>query len=456
MSSWPGNPRDAREFRYGACGYDPASGEATLRYYLDDGPELVERLVFPHAPWPLEASRQAAFEQALVVLHLIAGVSYYKAAVPPHVRFGKPGLAEGLPAFLREVFVQGLAEFAYVNRLDVAARYAPESVPEFRPSPRELLLPRRALVAMGGGKDSLVGLDLLRRAGIEVQPICIGSSSLIAATVGETGLPLLQILRHLAPELAALNTAGAWNGHVPVTAINSAIAVCAAILYGFHYVVFSNERSADEATLITAQGTAVNHQYSKTTAFEREFRRIIHTVISPDIDYFSILRPFSELEIVRRFSRLTRFHDVYSSCNRNFHQLGQAVAGRWCGNCPKCRFAALSLAVFLGPRQVLQIQGVDLLDDPAQMEGFRALCGLGVDKPFECVGESGESRVALAALEQREEWSRHAVVKGLAPALRSVAVPDMDDLMRASSRHFIPAEIMAALPGEFEIANRGA
>jgi hypothetical protein len=313
----------------------------------------------------------------------------------------------------------------------------------------DLLLPERALVAMGGGKDSLVGLDLMRRAGIEVMPVCIGASSLIGDTVAAAGLPLLRISRRLAPELTVMNAAGAWNGHVPVTAINSAVLVCAAILYGFHYVVFANERSADEATLITDNGVAVNHQYSKSTAFEQAFGEVVHTCVSPNIDYFSILRPFSELEIVRRFCELTSFHAVYSSCNRNFHLHGSAIDGRWCGNCPKCRFAALSLAVFLAPEQVLNIQGTDLLNDPAQAEGFRAICGLGRDKPFECVGEAGESRAALAELGNRPAWRDHLVVQELLPELRGVAVPALDELLRPGARHFIPATITRALPGEF-------
>src|SRR5690606_39233301 len=124
----------------------------------------------------------------------------------------------------------------------------------------------------------------------------------------------------------------------------------------------------------------------------------IHEQISPDLDCFSLLRPFSELEIVRKFSTLTGFHSVYSSCNRNFHLDGPAIVGRWCNDCPKCRFAALSLALFLPPQDVIAIMGKDLLDDPAQEDGLRELCALGRDKPFECVGELGESRSALATL----------------------------------------------------------
>jgi len=448
MSSDAFSPRAAKVFRFGRYRYDPPTGEVSLGYFIDSGPELVETLIFPHAPWPPDPSRQAAFQQALNLLHLVAGVSYYKAAVPPEVKFDGPAPNHVLASFLTRLYVDGLAEFAFVNQLDIAGRLHFPADDCATPEPQDLLLPERALVAMGGGKDSLVGLDLMRRTGMELMPACIGSSELIGHTVAAAGLPLLRIGRRLAPGLKALNEAGAYNGHVPVTAINSAVLLCAAVLYGFRYVVFSNERSADEATLVAPDGSSVNHQFSKTSFFENALRNVIHACISPDVEYFSILRPFSELDIVRRFSAMTPFHRIYSSCNRNFHLNRPAVENRWCGNCPKCRFAALSLAVFLEPGQVRDIQGSDLLDDSNQLEGFRSICGLGRNKPFECVGEIGESRAALAALAERPPWRSRAVVQALVPELHAVAVPSMAALMQPSAGHFIPGSIVKRLSEE--------
>ena len=440
------DPREAECFVFTSCHYDPAQGEARLSYRFDDGPELVERIVFPHAPWPPEASRQAAFRRALEILHLLAGISYYKAGFSPRIRVESTSLGASLERFLHELYVQGLGEYGYVNGLDVASRIRfPSADAGAAPSPHELVLPERALVAMGGGKDSLVGLELMRGAGVEVLPCCVGQSELIAQTVKAAGLPLLQIRRELAPELGAMNRAGAWNGHVPVTAINSAILLCASILYGFRYIVFSNERSSDEATLVGPDGSAINHQYSKSSAFEGAFREVIASEVSPDLEYFSVLRPFAELGVVKRFSALDRFHSVYSSCNRNFHLDGPRLEGRWCMDCPKCRFAALCLALFMDPPEVAAIMGGDLLDDPGQEEGFRALCRLGRDKPFECVGEAGESRAALRELGHRDEWAEHAVVRALLPELASVETPALDELLRPSVRHFLPESLAARL-----------
>ncbi len=448
------DPRKAQWFQFTRCDFDPVLGVASLVYRFNHGPELIERIRFPHAPWPPEASRQAAFRQALRLLHLVAGVSYYKAGLSQEMRFAQQGPDPELATFLTELYVQGLAEFAYINQTDVCARVRfPKA--DAPPGATDLLLPERALVAIGGGKDSLVGLRLLQQAGIEVQAVCVGQSTLIGDTVEAAGLPLLRIERTLAPELAEMNRAGAWNGHVPVTAIHSAILLCASVLYGFAYIVFANERSADEATLVLSDGTAVNHQYSKSSVFEAGWRELIASHVSPNIEYFSILRPFSELEIVRRFCELSEFHAVYSSCNRNFHLEGSRIEGRWCLDCPKCRFAALSLALFMPPGQVAGIMGGDLLDHGDQADGFRALCGLGRDKPFECVGEAGESRAAMAALAASENWCDHAVVIALAAELEQVTVPALQDLLAPSGNHSIPAPVLAQLNRRGDAGEKG-
>ena len=93
------------------------------------------------------------------------------------------------------------------------------------------------------------------------------------------------------------------------------------------------------------------------------------------------------------------------------------------------------------PEKVRAIQRFDLLNDPGQEEGIRALCGLNRDKPFECVGEAGESRAALAALGSMDRWKDHAVVRALQPDLRSVSVPDFETLLQPAGRHFIPRAI---------------
>lgn len=434
------DPREAAVFRFLGRHFDPEAGEARLEYAFDDGPVLVERLVFPWAPWPQDASRQAAFFRALDLLHLVAGVSYYKAGVPERIDTGDHFLDGGLAGFQETLYTRGLAEFAHVNGLDLDGRVRFPVTGELHPVDAELALPDRALVAMGGGKDSLVSLEILRDAGIEVQPFTVGASLLIADTVVAAGLPLIGIERELAPELADMNAAGAWNGHVPVTAINSAIGLCAALLYGYRWVVFSNEASAEEATLVDDRGRPVNHQYSKSLDFERRFRAVARDRVAPELEYFSLIRALGETAVARRFATLEKYHPVFSSCNRNFHRDGSRIEGRWCGDCPKCRFTSLALAPFLAPEALAAIVGRNLLDDPAQVDGYRALCALGADKPFECVGTAAESRALVAELATRPEWRDRAAVRALAGEIGTP--PDaLAELLDARGPDCLPAEV---------------
>src|SRR5690606_14575399 len=147
-----------------------------------------------------------------------------------------------------------------------------------------------------------------------------------------------------------------WNGHIPVTAINSAILVVAAVLYGFDAIVFSNERSASSATL-EYDGREINHQWSKGWAFEAAFDDLVRASVAADLHYHSLLRPLSELAVAARFARERRYDDVFSSCNRNFRLRGPRPTDRWCGQCPKCHFVFLALAVFMPKPRLLAIFG---------------------------------------------------------------------------------------------------
>ena len=430
------------QFRFLTHRYDPANGEAVLAYSFDDGEAIFERFRFPYAPWPSEPSRQAAFDRALGLLHLVAGVSYYKACVPKLMDVGDHRIGEQLAGFLNRLYILGLGEFAWQNRLDLEGWVNFPVNATGEGTSLQLDLPERALIAMGGGKDSLVSLELLRDCGMAVQPVCVGRSKLIKGTAKAAGLPLIQIERTLSPALAKMNEAGALNGHVPVTAINSAVLLCAAILYGYRFIVFSNESSADEPTITDVQGREVNHQYSKSLDFERGLRDVISREISSGIEYFSLLRPLNELAIAERFSQLRDFHGVFSSCNRNFHRDGPRISGLWCGDCPKCRFTTLALASFMAPEDIIGFTGTDLLDLPEQEEGFRALCRLGVEKPFECVGSINECRAAMLRLGTLDGWRDKAIVRKLLPELNGLEVPPFESLLSSRDEHCIPSQVL--------------
>ena len=438
-------------FRFVRCDFAADTGVARLVYAFDNGPEMTETVTVPGAPFQLDGERAAAVQRALQLLHLIAGVSYYKAAVPERVSIDSYAIDAETAALVETVYLNGLGEFAYRNGLNLHGRIKfPRADAASSPAPA-LGLREHALVAIGGGKDSLVSIEALRAAGIAQMVTWVGGSQLIAQCAARTGLPTLNIGRQIAPELFELNRQGAWNGHIPVTAINSAIMVLAALLTDADQVVFSNERSASYGSLIEGTGE-VNHQWSKGWAAEQGLARVVREHVAADLRYYSLLRPLSELAVARQFAKNDHYDAWFSSCNRNFHLLGEKPTQRWCGVCPKCHFVFLALAPFVPKPRLVGIFGRNLLDDRDQIAGYDALLEYRDHKPFECVGEGGESRAAMAALSDRPEWREDEIVA----RFRNEILPQLagDDLaiaplLEMSGEHGIPESVWARVRGPF-------
>jgi hypothetical protein len=439
------DPRGSERFRFVRHAF--TDGVAELVYAFDEGPELIERVTFPGAP-AVPEERKAAFAAALRLLHLVAGVSYYKAGIPASIVVEGESLDEGGASMLDALYLHGLAEFAYRNRLDLRGRIAFPFAHKPRSAAPAIGLPKRSLLPIGGGKDSVVAVEAVKSIGAEATAAWVGNSPLIAECAARTGLPTLNISRELAPGLFELNRLGAWNGHIPVTAINSVILVVAAILYGYDSIVFANERSASVATL-EYEGQEVNHQWSKGFGFEKTLHDYLHSHVAADLDYCSLLRPWSELAVTSAFARLGgEYFNVFSSCNRNFRILGPKPADRWCGQCPKCHFVFLALAPFMAKPRLVSIFGRNLLDDDALAGAFDALLEYKDHKPFECVGEGAEARAALAALAERPEWREDALVA----RFRREILPQLDrselalePWLKPGASHLVPQRLRGAL-----------
>lgn len=400
--------------------------------------EFTEVVEFPAS---LDQIPAAARDQVLRLLSFAACLSYFKAFAPAEIAVPE-GLTAGERRFLSELTRNGLGEFAYVNQLPevLETRVVAPDLGEVTAgsAPAE---PARVLVAVGGGKDSIVSIEALKDAGFEVGLFSVNSYAPIEDTARVAGLPLQSVRRRLDPGLFRLNEAGAPNGHVPVTAVNSLLAVLTAMALGYDTVVFSNEASSSYGNVVW-QGRTINHQWSKSIEFERLLRESLPAQAP---QYVSLLRPITELRIACRFARHTEYHQVFTSCNRAF-RLREDERTTWCADCPKCRFVFLCLAPYLRRDALLRIfDGRDMFADPTQLEGFLELLGSdGLLKPFECVGEPDECRVALALLGDHQDWQDHPFLAR--PELAGLAAgPDQSEAVFAfrGSEHFLPARLEA-------------
>ena len=452
----PPQARRGQEFRYESHRLDPASGLLSCRYSLD-GQAFEERVTFS-SPGPVPRWDSPAVAAAARLVFLLAGVSYYKTAAPPVISMGGTALTPRERAFLRAFYLDGLGEFGYRNGIDLSGLRieGPEGdqIPAAGPAPAQppAAGTRRALVPFGGGIDSIVTVELVRdHADVALFVVSRPGDyfDAIEQPAAVTGLPVIRADREIDPQLLRSRELGFLNGHVPVTGIISAIAVMAAALDGRDAVVMSNEWSASVPTM-QAGDRAVNHQYSKSAAFEAAFRGVLAETSArlpqgPGAaampDYFSALRPRTELWIAARFARLQRYHSTFRSCNRAFHIDRARRLDHWCGQCDKCCFIDLILAPFLPAAELGTIfGGREPLADPALAGRFRSLLGdVDLSKPFECVGEVNECRAALLLADERADRAGFPLLHELAAEVRALpGRPSTEGLLQPVGEHFIP------------------
>ncbi|WP_097319211.1 hypothetical protein [Paractinoplanes atraurantiacus] len=419
--------------RFPSYAFDPSTGVATFDYVLD-GPEpleFTETITLP-VPDQSDESREEALHRVLDLLHVVAGVSYFKVGAPRRIVAPKP-VPPAAADFFTAVYTKGMAEYAYRNQLPHVLEAVVEVPSGATKAAESDNSGRRPLSAVGGGKDSIVTLEILRAAGLDPVPFSVNPNPVIKNVNAASGLDALAARRQLDPRLFELNKAGALNGHIPVTAINSLIAVATAVWHGLGPVVMSNERSASDPNLIW-NGHEVNHQWSKGVEAEGLLRAAITAHVGLTEPYFSLLRSLSELHIAQLYARHDRYDDVVTSCNKAF-KLHDPTA-RWCGDCPKCRFVFLAMAPAMDRARLTRIFGKDLFADVEQVPGFLELLGIDAHKPFECVGEVEESLVALSMLDDDAPVlvALRAAVPGTAWAAAS-----RDDVLTPGGPTFVPA-----------------
>ncbi|MBQ3580775.1 MAG: hypothetical protein II975_07295 [Bacteroidales bacterium] len=370
---------------------------------------LNDKIVFrptaaiPRRPF-LDFSQPKELMDTLVFnIGMIELVSYWKCVCPPVVRVLPHSLDDEQIRFWKKIYFNGLGEFFYTNGINASqddfmtivsnpqSAVSWQATQALKPSSTQAIT--NYLVPIGGGKDSVVTLEALRPRG--VRPLIMnprGATTLCAERGGFSPEETLVINRRIDPLLLDLNAKGCLNGHTPFSAMLAFYTLLAATLSGVRNVALSNENSANESTVA---GSSVNHQYSKSLEFENDFRRYVSRYVTPDVNYFSYLRPLGELQIAKLFSQEKKYFDVFKSCNAGSKQ------DIWCGRCAKCLFAYIILSPFIEPETLNSIFGKSMLDDCELRGFFEELTGHTESKPFECVGTISEVNTALMMAKQR-------------------------------------------------------
>ena len=380
-----------------------------------------------------EAARAIVF-----ALGMTEAVSYYKAVCPPVFEVRCGALTDAQKRWWKKLWFHGLGEFFYRNGIDTTEEDFVQirSAGAWKQPAADFRSGGTHIVPIGGGKDSAVTLSLLQKEKDNIFGFTVNDQKARTDTALAAGLPTRRILRThrtIDPELLRLNREGFLNGHTPFSAIVAFLSLYCAYLIGAENIVLSNESSANESTV---SGSDVNHQYSKSYAFEQDFTAYTRDVLGLPIRYFSLLRPFNEMQIAKQFAALPQYHAVFRSCNVG------SKKNIWCANCAKCLFVWCILSPFLSEQALVDIFGENLLEKQSLLPELQALCGLSAEKPFECIGTVREVCTAL-----RKTAANYAAAGRPLPALlRDVLdrLPQSDDdpLSDFNEEHNVPDAFM--------------
>lgn len=330
-----------------------------------------------------------------IIFHMgmIELISYYKCCCPEKVVIEAGYLNDYDMKWFKKLFYNGLGEFLYKNNISISE----DELFDFEIKGEEIKLDDifyqgyGNLIPVGGGKDSVVSLELLKEYKDDNMCFIInpkGANIECSYVAGYEDDSIVKIKRIIDKNLIDLNSRGFLNGHTPFSSVVAFNAYLMAYLTNKKYIVLSNENSANEATVI---GTNVNHQYSKSYEFEKDFYEFTKNNYGIDIKYFSLLRPLKEIQIAMLFSKYTKYHKVFKSCNLG----SKGSTWEWCCKCPKCLFVYIMLAAFLNKEEMVEMFGKDLLNEVELEKDFIELIGEGETKPFECVGSISEVVYAI-------------------------------------------------------------
>jgi hypothetical protein len=370
---------------------------------------FIEKIILPE-PIPVFVNA-VLLNNILTNLHLILGISYFKISCPKKITIPY-SLTKTQANFLNTVYKKGLGEFFYKNKIDF------RNLINFPYSKNQKTLPifeqkqNRILVGIGGGKDSIVAVEQLKKQKKEIIGFILDSQDsppqVQIDVANKMKIDYLIIKRQLDHKL--FDSKSVYNGHIPITAIYSFIALLLAVIYDYSSIIIPNGKSANFGN-VNYLGVEINHQWSKSEEFEKLFQKYVKQNIIPNIHYSSNLRSYSEVEIAKMFSSQKKYFSVFSSCNRNFKIKNQSTNQRWCGECPKCAFVFIILAAHLFKKEVIKIFNKNLLDDPQLIPLYKDLIGKGKIKPFDCVGTFEESQQAFSIINNKGEFTNDSVMK---------------------------------------------
>ena len=309
---------------------------------------------------------------------LVNIINYFKLTCPSEIIIECGYLEEEQTEFFKKLIFNGLSEYFYRNNIDLSyqefTNFKVTSNKKFDFNITNNF--QGNLILVGGGKDSIVSLELLKDEKENnscflfernIYPKNMPSyNSIYMAEYTDDDILIFE--SEIDDLLLKLNKEGFLNGHVPFSSQLAFAAYITAYLNNKKYIIVSNEASSNEGNI---KDTNVNHQYSKSIEFENDFRTYTSKYFNKNIEYFSLLRPLLEIQIAKIFAKHPKYYNIFRSCNLSSKNTGT----NWCCKCPKCLFIFIILSPYINLNELTDIFSSNLLDDEDLLESFKELLG---------------------------------------------------------------------------------
>jgi hypothetical protein len=344
---------------------------------------------------------ERALKNLIFNLGMIEALSYWKATCSPKIEIFAGSLNKEQIRWWKDLIFKGMGQFFFENKINFIQPNFLKIIAgnKFDDRPKcfqRKLSENKILVPVGGGKDSIVTIEYLKKMKKDLILFCLNPNENQKKIIEISGIKRkIFVKREIDKRLLELNQKGFLNGHTPFTAYLCFLSVLVAILKDCKFIAFSNEKSSNEGN-VKYLGRIINHQYSKSEEFEKKFRFYSKKYLAKNVECFSLLRNLYELEISALFSQFPQYFNAFLSCNVAFQTKSgtKKPIKKWCGKCPKCLFVFASLYPFIGER-VIKIFRKNLFEDKKLLPLMLQLIGKKKFKPFECVGTKRESFLAF-------------------------------------------------------------
>lgn len=377
---------------------------------------FTDRLFFPDVtPEQWRRVPKDVLEPMLQALLIMLGINYWCVFPTSNLRIEGFTLTREQAQFWDSLYLNGLGEFFYNMQMDFRGLIAfPYDASLAAPVISSLKRPTRALLLNGAGKDSILSAEILKGKGMSFDFFAFAPTPAHTKIAKLVGAKTITVRRRRDPLMEMAMSVFNVSSAYPSVSTFTFIAVVLAEVLGYDSIIFSNERSADFGNL-TYRGLPVNHQWCKSSEAEQMTNEYIRRFITPNISTYSLLREYSELEIVRRFVRYPQYLRHVTSCNTYFW-LPRPVqllsrSSYWCKRCPKCVFLFACFSAFLPMKEVVGMFGADLYADTRLAPLFRQILGIEGFKPLDCVGEPEEMILAMHYASQRREYASDPVMR---------------------------------------------